>query len=100
MAKSNKEAVYVEDVIPVVNELMVKYEQYCRALLSLEGMSFGEWVMKTRYPNMQIPIHSSLSNLLVTRRTSDARTWLIACFSNRHLPLHPTDQSELELVEE
>lgn len=74
----NNEQPCIEKIISFAKSMMIQYGEYGDSLGDSSGLSFGEWVMTTHYPNVVVPMYGSLRDMCTTARTSDARTWFIA----------------------
>jgi hypothetical protein len=72
------EQVHIDKIISFTKKVMTEYGEYCDSLGDSSGMSFGEWVMKTHYPDVEVPMSGPLRNMIVMTRTNNARTWFIA----------------------
>jgi hypothetical protein len=87
------QVIHVDAAIKKANELLKEYEKDYKAHYNDNidrtdaFISFGEWVLHNYYPYTPSDSHPSIRNMCTTARTSDAKTWLIANFTNGQLAL-------------
>lgn len=83
--------VHIDVAVKKANELLNEYEKEVEAhykddILRTDAfMSFGEWVLGNYYPYTEKNSHPSIRSMVITNRTSDAKTWLISNFTSGRL---------------
>lgn len=81
----------IETAMHLANCAMAEYQE---AEGMIEGelvpLAFGDWVLKKYYPDLlEFDDHYELQNMVKTRRTSDARTYLIGFLQSGRLSTAP-----------